>query len=125
MTYWADVDRVMMRRFEWGVLFSCSTPGDQPRGVHGVDPMASVRFVNKRSALRLIASAGGLLPLVNMATARAGLVACGPVAGALGYGAGPNGGVLMFCPENGIWVGKSHDGYVAGLQADRGWICKR
>lgn len=122
--YWDMVEDVMMRPLEWGVADCCTCACDLFHRVHGIDPMQDIRgtYWDERSALRAIA--GGLIAMAARQAVRFDLTACGAVPGAFGVsgqGGFARGYGLVFCPEPGVWVGKSDDGYIAGLTAERSW----
>lgn len=123
VTYWDEVEAVMLRPFEWGVCDCCTSVCDLLAMIFGVDPMRDLRgsYDSHRGARRVIGRAGGLARLAADRFARCGLAPCAAaVPGAVGIGSAMPWPALVFCPEPGVWVGKSPAGYVAGLPVVEG-----
>lgn len=126
MIIWDEVERVMLRPWAWGETDCCTAACDVFRAVHGVDPMAALRgrYSTARQARALVMDRGGMGVMAGEMAALQGLQPCGSEAGAIGWTDAADWarwGALVVCPEDGVWVGKSASGFVAGVPVKGAW----
>jgi len=114
---------VMDRPWSWGEADCCTAACDVFLGLHGVDPMASLRgrYRSRIGAGRIIRRAGGF---VAMAEGLAQAARLGPSfgdPGDIGVAAMPDGHALVICVASGQWAGKTVTGMTTVQDVVRCW----
>lgn len=126
------VDRIMSRRWEWGVSDCSMAAADVFLGLWGVDPMTPHRgiYSDAMGAVRLIRSYGGFASIAAASARMTGLVDGSGMPGEIGISvsgaaSGPEGRAMLICIEPGAWAGKTELGYAVLPQAERCWRVAR
>jgi len=120
-------DSVMLRPWDWSRGQHCL--GDAAAVVVLLgrpDVMARLRgqYRSALGALRIVQRAGGLAELLAKECAAAGMTFGPAVSGAMATTTGQDEPAVVVCVGQGMWVGKTRDGYaVVGVDGG-GWSCR-
>ncbi|MEH7827101.1 DUF6950 family protein [Gemmobacter denitrificans] len=116
-------DRIMAGPLVWGLSDCTAAACDVFADLHGIDPMAPLRgaYAGPGAARRIIRQAGGMLALGQALAARAGLVECHAVPGAIGILPNARRHVAAICIEPGKWAAKTADGFAVTDGALTAW----
>ncbi len=118
----AEVERVMLRPFEWGPCDCCSAACAVFHALWGIDPMAPFRgYRGALSAARLMRRHGGLEVMAGMMADRAGLIPGHRIGGLAISPAALRHRAILICIEPGLWAGKSKHGFAMLRAAAKGW----
>ena len=112
--------------FEWGGRDCCLAAALAFDLLHGIDPMAGLhhQYHDRRGAVALIRSSGGLAALCRVQALRAGLLPSVQVPGAIGLLAvgAVTGRALGLCIHPGLWAVKAPRGAAfVNLTPERCW----
>lgn len=119
----AACDDLMGGPMIWGQSDCTASACNVFAALHGIDPLAPLRgrYDSPISAARIIRRAGGMAALGQDLAARAGLVRCGEVPGAIGLVENAGRLVAAVCIAPGKWAAKTVDGFAIFGEADRAW----
>lgn len=118
----AEVERVMLRPFEWGPCDCCSAASAVFHALWGIDPMAPFRgYRGALSAARLMRRHGGLEVMAGMMADRAGLIPGHRIGGLAVSPPALRHRAILICIEPGLWAGKSKHGFAMLRAAAKGW----